>query len=142
LLVALGGTARAAGVATSAGTARVATSANLLRNAGAESGAVSVHGWDAVTIPGWTIAAGLPTVVAYGDRGFPRGRSGQLFAGGAGGTARLVQTVALARPDGGRLRPGTVFALSADLGGTTSSHAGVSVAFLSPRGRVLGRRAL
>ncbi|HEY1713244.1 MAG TPA: alkaline phosphatase family protein [Solirubrobacteraceae bacterium] len=118
------------------------TAVNLLRNAGAESGAVSVHGWDAVTIPGWSIAAGLPTVVRYGDRGFPAGHSGQLFAGGAGGTARLVQTLALARPDGGRLRVGTGYALSADLGGTTNSHAGVSVTFLSARGRVLGRRTL
>jgi YVTN family beta-propeller protein len=118
------------------------TAVNLLRNAGAESGAVSLHGWDAVTIPGWSIAAGLPTVVRYGDRGFPPGHSGQLFAGGAGGTARLVQTVALARPDGGRLRAGTRYALSADLGGTTTSRADVSVTFLSPGGRVLGRRAL
>ncbi|HTU95391.1 MAG TPA: alkaline phosphatase family protein [Solirubrobacteraceae bacterium] len=136
LLAAMAATAQAAA------TTPAATRVNLLRNPGAEAGAVSVHGWDAVTIPGWTIASGLPTVVRYGDRGFPRGRSGQLFTGGAGGTARLVQTVALARADGGRLRPGTEFALSARLGGTTSSRAGVAVAFLSAGGRVVGRRAL
>jgi hypothetical protein len=55
-----------------AGRAGAATVTNLLRNAGAESGAVSLHGWDAVTIPGWSVAAGLPTVVRYGDRGFPK----------------------------------------------------------------------
>ena len=118
-----------------------ASAVNLLRNAGAESGAASVHGWDAVTIPGWSVAAGLPTVGRYGDRGFPKGR-GQVFVGGAGGTARLVQTIALERPGGGPLRPGTRYALSAELGGTTTSRAGVAVAFLSAGGRVLGRRAL
>ena len=67
-----------------AGTAGATTAPNLLRNGGAESGAASLHGWDAVTIPGWSVAAGLPTVVRYGDRQFPAGRGGQLFAGGAG----------------------------------------------------------
>ncbi|MFZ1993924.1 MAG: hypothetical protein WAU75_07435, partial [Solirubrobacteraceae bacterium] len=119
--------------------AGAATAANLLHNAGAESGAASLHGWDAVTIPGWSVAAGLPTVVRYGDHGFPRGH-GQLFVGGAGGTARLVQTVLLARPDGGPLRAGSPYALSAKLGGTTTSRAGVSLTFLSAGGRVLGRR--
>ena len=122
--------------------ATAATAPNLLRNGGAESGAVSLHGWDAVTIPGWSVAAGLPTVVRYGDRQFPAGRGGQLFAGGAGGTARLVQTVVLARPDGERLPDGSAYALSAELGGTTTSRAGVSVAFFSAGGRVLGRRSL
>jgi YVTN family beta-propeller protein len=103
---------------------------------------VSVHGWDAVTIPGWRITAGLPTVVRYSDRGFPRGRSGQLFTGGAGGTGRLAQMVALGRPNGRRLPAGTGYALSADLGGTTTSRAAVSVTFLSARGRVLGQRTL
>ena len=56
--------------------ATAATAANLLRNGGAESGAASLHGWDAVTIPGWSVAAGLPTVVRYGDRAFPPGGAG------------------------------------------------------------------
>ena len=75
-----------------------ATGANLLHRGAAESGAASLHGWDAVTIPGRNVAAGLPTVVRYGDQGFPRGRGGQLFVGGAGGTARLVQTLAPGGP--------------------------------------------
>jgi YVTN family beta-propeller protein len=124
-----------------AGPAGAAMVTNLLANAGAESGAASLHGWDAVTIPGWSVAAGLPTVVRYGDRGFPKGH-GQLFVGGAGGTARLVQTVVLARPGGGLLRAGSAYALSAALGGTTTSAASVSLTFLSARGRVLGRRTL
>jgi YVTN family beta-propeller protein len=139
-LAAVAGALAVAG--TLAGVAGATTAVNLLRNGGAESGAASLHGWDAVTIPGWNVAAGLPTVVRYGDPQFPAGRGGQLFAGGAGGTARLAQTVTLARPDGARLPAGSAYALSAELGGTTTSRAGVSVTFLSARGRALGRRSL
>ena len=45
---------------------------NLLVNPNATAGDVSAQGWDAVTIPGWQVAAGLPTVVRYGTLGFPR----------------------------------------------------------------------
>ena len=81
--------------------------ANLVVNPGAEVGAFSARGWDAVTIPGWVVARGLPTVVRYGTPGFSAardsggGRVGQLFAGGAGGTAELAQTVSLRAPHGG-----------------------------------------
>ncbi len=44
---------------------------NLLRNPGAQAGAFAVGGWDAVTIPGWQVVAGLPTVVTYGTTHFP-----------------------------------------------------------------------
>jgi hypothetical protein len=47
--------------------ARAAASApraeNQLLNPGADAGASSGQGWDSVTIPGWRVAAGLPTVV-------------------------------------------------------------------------------
>lgn len=119
----------------------VASAANMLSNPGAQAGAPSVHGWDAVTVPGWSVTAGLPTVERYGDRGVPAGR-GQLFVGGAGGTARLVQTVVLAGPHGGALARGTRYTLSARLGGTTTSRASVAVTFLSAHGRVLGRRTV
>ncbi len=73
---------------------------NLLENAGAEAGDASSQGWDAVTIPGWQIRQGLPTVVRYGTAGFPSRsdpgpvrRGSHLFAGGAGGTARLTEQV-------------------------------------------------
>jgi hypothetical protein len=39
---------------------------NLLLNPGAQAGAASADGWDAVTIPGWQVSSGLPTVVPYG----------------------------------------------------------------------------
>ncbi len=124
------------------GPAGAVTGQNLVRNPGAEAGAASAQGWDAVTIPGWSVDSGLPTVVDYGTRGFPKGPDGRLFAGGAGGTARLSQIVALGAPDGGRLAAGTGYVLSAALGGTTTSRASVSLTVISARGRVLERRRL
>lgn len=115
---------------------------NLLRNPGAEAGAASADGWDSVTIPGWTAASGLPTVVRYGTKGFPGGRSrGQLFAGGPGGTARLQQRVALRRRESGPVAAAQ-YRFSARLGGSSSSLASASVTFLSADGRTLGRRSL
>jgi YVTN family beta-propeller protein len=119
---------------------------NLLRNSGAQVGLSAVGGWDAVTIPGWQITAGLPTVVRYGTTHFPAVtgrqpavRGGQMFAGGAGGTARLQRTVSL-RWAGGRLVPaGTRFQLAAWLGGTDKSKASVQVRFLSVAGREIGQ---
>jgi YVTN family beta-propeller protein len=120
-----------------------AARANLLRNPGAEIGAASAQGWDSVTIPGWKVASGLPTVVRYGTKGFPRGRRhGQLFAGGPGGTARLEQQVPLRGRSGAPVAAGTRYAFSAHLGGSASSRASASVTFLSARGRRLGRREL
>ena len=66
----------------------VAARTNLILNPGAEAGAASAQGWDAVTIPAWQIEAGLPTVVRYGTKGFPPSsanhdgaQADQLFAG-------------------------------------------------------------
>jgi YVTN family beta-propeller protein len=118
-----------------------AAQANLLRNPGAETGATSAQGWDSVTIPGWRVVSGLPTVVRYGTKGFPRGH-GQLFAGGPGGTARLQQRISLRRPGGALVPAGTSYAFSARLGGSASGRASAAVAFVSVRGRRLGRRSL
>jgi hypothetical protein len=122
---------------------------NLLRNSGAQTGAASVQGWDSVTIPGWTIVRGLPTVVRYGTAGFPAASGsfpaahrGQLFAGGLGGPAVLRQVVRLRPASDGQLARGTRFALSAWLGGTGSSHASVTVRFRSAAGRVIGTASI
>ena len=141
----------ALGRASGAGPGRPAAArpgSNLLANPGAEAGAVSAHGWDSVTIPGWQVVSGLPTVARYGTRHFPRITrqwpavpGGQLFAGGAGGTARLRQTVSLRSP-AWPVAAGTRYLLSAWLGGTASSAAQVTVAFVSASGRILGRRAI
>ena len=123
--------------------------ANLVLNPGAQAGAYSARGWDAVTIPGWQVVSGLPTVVRYGTRRLPGAtgrwpavRGGQLFAGGAGGTARLRQLIELRSGSGARLPAGTRFSLAAWLGGDSTSRAVLSVTFRSARGRVLGRRAI
>ncbi len=145
-LACVGSTVTASSPALAApGPASATVGPNLLLNPGAQAGAFSVAGWDAVTIPGWDIISGLPTVVRYGTARFPAVtgqqpavRGGQLFAGGAGGTARLQQVVSL-RSASGRLVPaGTRYRLSAWLGGTRRSWATVTVAFLSTAGRVIG----
>jgi YVTN family beta-propeller protein len=122
---------------------------NLLLNPGAQAGAVSAQGWDAVTIPGWQVSSGLPTVVPYGaphlsraSGQWPALRGGSLFAGGAGGTARLTQAVALRQAAGPPVATGTRYRLSGWLGGTAMSRATVTVAFLSAAGTVLARRAI
>ena len=166
-----------AGTPGRAGQAAARPGTNLLLNPGAQTGAASAHGWDSVTIPGWQVVSGLPTVVRYGTPGFPpaSGRwpavpGGQLFAGGAGGTARLRQLVSLRRVPGSATGPGLAadsgsatdpglptdpglrgtampgpgmrYDLSAWLGGTAHSSAAVTVAFLAATGQVLRRAAL
>ena len=122
---------------------------NLLANPGAQAGAASARGWDSVTIPGWQVSSGLPTVVRYGTTHFPMAvrkwpamPGGQMFAGGAGGTARLRQVVPLRSQAGAPVPDGTHYRLSAWLGGTARSRAAVTVAFLSAAGRVLARHAI
>ena len=123
--------------------------ANLILNPGAQAGTYSARGWDAVTIPGWQVVSGLPTVVRYGTRRLPGAtgrwpavRGGQLFAGGAGGTARLGQVIELRSGGGARLPAGTRFSLAAWLGGDSTSRTALSVTFRSARGRVLGRHSI
>jgi YVTN family beta-propeller protein len=121
---------------------------NLLVNPRGSDGAASAQGWDAVTIPGWHVSAGLPTVVRYGTAGFPTAAGawpagrGQIFAGGAGGTARLVQSLSLRLPSGLPVPAGTSYRLSAWLGGTSSSWAEVTVRFLSATNDLLGSRTV
>jgi YVTN family beta-propeller protein len=152
LLVATAGAGRtaASGVLTPARPAPAAPpGTNLLLNPGAAAGDVSRQGWDAVTIPGWQIRQGLPTVVSYGTKGFPGGTGaqppghpGRLFAGGAGGPAVLTQQVPL-RTGGGRGgRPGTRFRIAGWLGGTTTSKTSVEVVFRSGTGQKLGERSI
>jgi YVTN family beta-propeller protein len=135
----------AAGPASAAGAVEGRLGPNLLLNPGAQAGAASAQGWDGVTIPGWRITEGLPTVVRFGTEGFP-GAAGrgdqQMFAGGAGGTARLTQRVPLRTPAGRPLGPGVSFSFSARLGGTRTSAAAVIVDWFAASGRVLGHSSL
>jgi YVTN family beta-propeller protein len=122
---------------------------NLLLNPGAGAGDTSKLGWDAVTIPGWQVSQGLPTVVSYGTRRFPGasgaqppGHPARLFAGGAGGTAVLTQQVPLRGAAGHGVPPGTRYHVSAWLGGTVVSKASLEVIFLSAAGKALGERRI
>jgi YVTN family beta-propeller protein len=133
----------------SAGAATAPSGSNLLLNPGAGAGDVSKLGWDAVTIPGWQIRQGLPTVVSYGTKGFPGaagaqppGHPGRLFAGGAGGTAVLTQQVPLRTAAGHGVPAGTRYRISAWLGGTVVSKATLEVIFLSGSGKALGGRRI
>jgi len=145
-----GGAARLAGAAAGlAAHPAAGPGTNLLLNSGAQAGAVSARGWDAVTIPGWQVSAGLPTVVHYGvphlspaTGRWPAVTGGSLFVGGAGGTARLTQVIPLRQPGGPLLPGGTRYHLSGWLGGTAKNSASATVAFLSAAGRVLARRAI
>ena len=137
------GGATAAAATTRTATTTAPAGSNLLLNPGAGAGDTSRLGWDAVTIPGWQVSQGLPTVVSYGTKGFPghsgaqpAGHPARLFAGGAGGTAVLTQQVPL------RPAPGTRYHVSAWLGGTVVSKASLQVVFLSAAGKVLGERRI
>jgi YVTN family beta-propeller protein len=134
------GPAHAAARAVTAPAADAPPGSNLLVNPGAVAGAVSQQGWDAVTIPGWQVRRGLPTVVRYGTPGFPgradagtQGRGQRLFAGGGGGSAVLTQQIPLRAG-----LAGTRFRISGWLGGTVVSKAAFEVVFLSAAGRALG----
>jgi YVTN family beta-propeller protein len=118
---------------------------NLLANADATVGDTSAQGWDAVTIPGWQIGSGLPTVVRYGTAGFPKAAQppkdpGNLFVGGAGGAATLVQTAPVipAHPSAGAV----TYTISAWLGGTKTSAATLTVRFRNTSGAVVATRAI
>ena len=89
-----------------------------------------------------------PAVVRPGTSGFPTARGawpasrGKIFAGGAGGTARLAQSLSLLSPSGQPAPKNTLYWLSAGLGGTVSSWAEVTVRFLSAASRVLASRTI
>ena len=118
---------------------------NLLLNPDGTVGDTSAQGWDAVTIPGWQTQSGLPTVVRYGTKGFPKAGKpprdpGNLFVGGAGGTATLVQTVpvTLGQASASPVR----YTISAWLGGTKTSAATLTVRFRTSSGAIAAIRAI
>jgi Phosphoesterase family len=143
------GPQRAASPAPADATAPAGT--NLLTNGDAESGASSFRGYDEVIVPGWTVTAGLPTVVRYGVKALlprsapgPADRGNSYFAGGSGGPATLEQDVPLVAPNGGSLGIGTTVTIDGWLGGLGSSNDSPSVrlAFRGPGGATLSTATL
>lgn len=86
------------------------------------------------------VAGGLPTVVRYGTPGFPKtaeswpANRGNLFAGGAGGTAKLVQQTSVT--------PNARYDIAGWLGGTKTSTAELTVQFTGTSGRILATTAI
>ena len=123
---------------------------NLIRNASAEMGDVSGNGYDAVTIPGWGVTSGLPSVIDYGTPGFfpakgprPAASGRQVFIGGAGGPATLSQRVPIRYPASTPSAAAT-YSVSAALGGqgSHSDAASVEVSFEGARHNVLATTVL
>ena len=105
---------------------------NLIRNGSAELGDASGTGYDAVTIPGWQVVSGLPSVINYGTPGFfgkgdrrPSSSGHHLFIGGAGGPATLAQRVQVRLPGAGPAAAD--YSVSAALGGQGSNRAAASL---------------
>src|SRR5436305_6303647 len=152
LAVLLGGALTVAGGSgVLAGTAFGAVSGNLVVNGDAETGLCTTSGYDAMTVPGWTVAGGLPDTVCYGTDTFPSAgtpgpaqRGKGFFAGGATGDATLTQTVdvsaASSTVDGG----GVGYTLSGWLGGwsTQDDRVGLTATFRGAGGTALGSAAL
>jgi hypothetical protein len=86
------------------------------------------------------VAGGLPTVVRYGTPGFPKtakswpANRGNLFAGGAGGTAKLVQQTSVT--------PNARYDIAGWLGGTKTSTAELTVQFTGTSGRIFATAAI
>ena len=82
-------------------------------NPNATAGDASAQGWDAVTIPRLAGSGGPAYGGALRHSGFPKAAGawpascGQVFAGGAGGTARLTQSLSLLQPSGRTASSGT-----------------------------------
>jgi hypothetical protein len=148
----VGACALLAAPAFTAGPAFAATSANLIKNPGAESGTGSSDG-SVVPVPGWTETnGGSFTAVKYGaSGGFPTStspgpakRGHNFFAGGPGDESDsivAVQTVKL-KPYLTAIRSGGVrFSVSAYLGGMGSDNdqALVEVDFKNGKGFLIGQ---
>jgi hypothetical protein len=119
---------------------------NLLVNPSAEAGSCTTSGYDATTIPGWTVVSGAPDSVCYGSVGFPPvgsrgphdpGRA--LFSGGSTGDAVLVQKIDL-KAAASRIALGdATYDVSGWLGGFAGQNdrVGVTIEFADRSGELL-----
>lgn len=121
-------------------------SPNLIVNGDAEFGDATASGYDAVTIPGWQ-PHGLPTVVAYGAKGFPTSRTPgppargkQFFSGGQLGDSTLSQIVDVSKAASQIDNGAVAYILGGWLGGykTQADNARVAATFYGASGATLG----
>jgi hypothetical protein len=90
--------------------------------------------------PGTNLLLHPEAVVRYGTPGFPKtakawpANRGNLFAGGAGGTAKLVQQASVT--------PNARYDIAGWLGGTKTSAAELTVQFTGASGRILATAAI
>ncbi|MDR3417682.1 MAG: alkaline phosphatase family protein [Nevskia sp.] len=131
-----------------AGPAAAYTSANLLVDGDAESGACTTD-WHAVTtVPGWTAVQGAPAVVCYSISSFGKPASpsaGNAFiADGPYGDSALVQAVDVSSAGAAIDTAGVGFTLSGWLGGWGSDNgqAAVIATFRDRNGAALGSPAV
>jgi hypothetical protein len=119
--------------------------ANLIVNGNAEAGSASANGVAVVSIPGWTVTAGSPTVVAYGTAGGfpaagdpgPADRGGNFFAGGQSSPlSSITQTIDLSGAATQIDAGGVTFTLSGSFGGYAghNDNAMLMVTFVRPGG--------
>jgi Phosphoesterase family len=124
-----------------------AAGTNLLVNPDAETGLCTQSGYDAMTVPGWSVTAGSPDSVCYGAIGFPKAdvpgppdRGRAFFSGGATGDGAMTQTLSVAsaadRIDGG----GVQYRASGWLGGWAGQNdrSTVTISFVDSHGKLLG----
>lgn len=107
---------------------------NLLLNPDAEVGDCTTSGYDAMTVPGWTVVSGSPDSVCYGAIGFPKvgtpgptseGRA--FFAGGATGNAEISQRIDLSSAADEIDDAAVTFEMSGWLGGFAGQNDRVDV---------------
>ncbi|HKD97694.1 MAG TPA: alkaline phosphatase family protein [Micromonosporaceae bacterium] len=119
---------------------------NLLLNPGAETGLCTTSGFDAMTVPGWTVTEGASDSVCYGSVGFPRpdvpgpdDRGRAFFSGGATGDASMSQRVDVSSATSAIDRGGVGYQLDGWLGGWAGQNdrVGVRATFLDGSGVAL-----
>lgn len=124
---------------------------NLLVNPGAEAGLCTRSGYDAMTVPGWTVTEGAADSVCFGAIGFPRPdvngslrRGRAFFSGGGTGDASMFQHVDLSTAADAIDTGDVAFALSGWLGGWANQNdrATVVVTFHNLVGATLGSAEL
>jgi len=124
----------------------LAPGANLLVNPDAEVGTCTTSGFDAMTVPGWTVTSGATDSVCYGAVGFPRSdvpgptdRGRAFFSGGATGDSTMAQVVNLSAAAAEIDRGEVTYRIGGWLGGWAGQNdrTTINLTFVDGRGHVM-----